>query len=164
MRPKAFAYALLPKPPAGRVARCDVVPKFLELMRWPDGVSCPRCRKGEIIKLKKANRPVEGRYRYHCRRCRRQFTVTTRTGLHRTHVPLEKWLRAIALAESRGENLKARDLARELKITHKTARAMRKKLELRKKDKFLMKLCPPLKMCKTPEAIFRRLFPDAFAH
>ncbi len=99
---------------------------------------------------------------YSCRDCRRQFTVTTKTALDRTHVPLAKWLEAIALAERQGENLKTRHLVRALKVTPKTARAMRRRLQRSQKDEFLVKLSAALKMYKRPEAIYRRLFPDVY--
>ncbi len=164
MSPRTFVYALLPKPPAGKFERADVVPKFLELMRWPYGVSCPypRCHSPEITKLRNPTRQPEGRYLYYCRKCRRQFTVTTRTVLDRTHVPLAKWLETIALAERLGESLKTRDLVRELQVTPKTARAMRRKLQRSQKDEFLVKLSAALKMYKRPEEIYGRLFPDVY--
>ncbi len=161
---KKFQYELLPPTPDGKYDRQECAPKYLEIIRWPYGVRCPRCKTGEVKTLKKPRRKPEGRYLYNCRKCRRQFTVTTKTALERTHVPLKKWLDAIALAERKGDQLKASDLTKSLKVTPKTARKMLRKLRRRDRDKFLQNLCAPLKMYKSSDEIFRRIFPDAYAN
>ena len=66
--------------------------KFFEKQIWPDGRLCPHCRWGHSYQLK-GNSSRAGLYE--CARCKRQFTVTTRTPMHNTKLPLWKWLLAI---------------------------------------------------------------------
>ena len=53
----------------------------LQKVRWPDGVTCPGCGAANIAQIK-------ARKNYQCRDCRRQFSVTTDTICHRTHLDL----------------------------------------------------------------------------
>lgn len=63
---------------------------YLEFRLWPDGVTCPTCRKGERITTRK------GGY-YRCNACNLDFTVRTGTIFERSHIPLHKWLAALYL-------------------------------------------------------------------
>ena len=66
--------------------------KFFEKFIWPDGRLCPHCNCSYSYRLTGAScRPGL----YECAQCKRQFTVTTRTPLHSTKLPLWKWLLAI---------------------------------------------------------------------
>ena len=47
--------------------------QYLESRLWPDGVTCPTCKKGERITVRK------GGY-YRCNACQLDFTVRTGTG------------------------------------------------------------------------------------
>lgn len=58
--------------------------------RWPDGVRCPRCGSDGTA----PRPPARGRIRWRCRRCRYEFTVTSRTCLNGTKIPLEVWVDA----------------------------------------------------------------------
>src|SRR5919112_5279156 len=70
--------------------------RLLEALVWPSGRLCPACGCRRSIAL--AGRDVGRRARpglYQCSNsaCRLQFTVTTRTPLHGTKLPLRTWLR-----------------------------------------------------------------------
>lgn len=65
---------------------------FFEKLIWPEGRFCPHCRCSRSYKLKGA-RSRAGLYE--CARCKRQFTVTTKTPMHSTKLPLWKWLLAM---------------------------------------------------------------------
>ena len=74
--------------------------RLLEAMIWPRGRLCPRCGCKDSTAL--AGRDVGGAVRpglYQCsnRECRLQFTVTTRTPLHSTKLPLGVWLTGLWL-------------------------------------------------------------------
>lgn len=100
--------------------------ELLESWRWPDGPVCPHCHNaGEkaVSKLK-----AQGTSRcgvrpgvYFCGACRRQFTVTVGTVLERSHVPLAKWLLALALLCSAKKSVSASQVHRMLGVTYKTA-------------------------------------------
>ncbi|MEW6510387.1 MAG: IS1595 family transposase, partial [Bacteroidota bacterium] len=100
--------------------------EILEAIRWPNGVTCPRCGSQAIykitVKAKSKTRP--GVYR--CRDCRKQkkadqFTATVGTIFEDSHIPLSKWLLAISLLCSSKKGMSAHQLHRMLGITYKSA-------------------------------------------
>jgi transposase-like protein len=62
--------------------------KYLEELRWPDGIDCPRCCGTVISRIEKRNQ-------FDCDSCRYQFSVTAGTIFHDTHLPLWKWFLAV---------------------------------------------------------------------
>jgi transposase-like protein len=93
--------------------------EHLESVLWPDGPVCPRCGERErVAKLEgAAYRPGL----YHCKSCRRQFSVTVGTAYERSHVPLHKWLLATHLLCASKKEMSAHQLHRMLGVTYKTA-------------------------------------------
>ena len=102
----------------------DAARAFLESVRWPDGPVCPHCGvEGDAYKLEPkpgAKRPVRPGA-YHCRTCRKQFTVTVGTVFESSRLPLNKWLYAIHLMCSSKKGISANQLARDLGCQYKTA-------------------------------------------
>lgn len=90
------------------------VRKYLELTRWPDGVICPYCGSGARITVRN-----DGYYR--CNACKIDFTVRVETILGRSHVPLQKWMRAIYLLATAHDGITSMRLANEIGITQKSA-------------------------------------------
>jgi transposase-like protein len=93
---------------------------------WPEGPVCPHCgarnRAGRI-----ASRGTRIGF-WCCLKCRRQFRVTIGTVFERSHVPLRKWLLAIALLlEVDGIDTQQLHLA--LGVTYKTALRMAREIE-----------------------------------
>src|SRR6516164_9848748 len=78
----------------------------LETMRWPDGPRCPRCALATEVFGGEKHSHREGLY--HCKACRRQFSVTVGTVLERLRVPLSTWVLA-AYAFSRETREAVRD-------------------------------------------------------
>src|SRR6266567_4237297 len=120
MRADRFDHRLLSTALRGTFGRQDQIPKFLEIMRWPNKITCPHCRSQTVMRFSRTQRKLESGYVYYCRRCRRHFTVTTCTALHHTHVPQEKLLQAIALIRGSSRKPTAATLARNLGVTHRT--------------------------------------------
>ncbi len=87
---------------------------YLEQLRWPVGVECPRCGSGDILWL-------ERRRRHSCRDCRYQFRVTARTVFHDSHLSLQKWFLAIALMLSEEGGISASRLHELLGGSYKSA-------------------------------------------
>ena len=143
---------LLITPLRGNFTREDQIPKFLEIMGWPTKITCPHCRSLRVMRFLRTHRKLESGYVYYCRRCRRQFTVTTGTSLHHTHVPLEKWLRAIALIRGSSRELTAATLARNLGVTYKTGLLMFRRLRRGMKGPFVRNLFIALWIQHYPEA------------
>lgn len=87
---------------------------YLEALRWHEKVTCLRCASDKISHIAKRNQ-------YECDSCSYQFSVTTGTVLHDTHLPLWKWFLAVYLMIEAKKGVSANQLKRTLKIHYKTA-------------------------------------------
>jgi transposase-like protein len=87
---------------------------YLEELRWPDGIECPRCKAKTISRIAERNQ-------YECSKCRYQFSVTAGTIMHDSHLPLWKWFLAIYLMVESKKGISAKQLQRMLKVSYKTA-------------------------------------------
>jgi transposase-like protein len=91
--------------------------KFLEGILWPDGAVCPHCGViGHAYETKRA-----GVYRCAEKECRKDFTVTMKTVMERSHIALHKWLLAFHLVTSSKKGVSAHQLHRTLGITYRSA-------------------------------------------
>jgi transposase-like protein len=91
--------------------------KLLEGILWPDGPICPYC--GVIAHSYETKRA--GVYRCAERECRKDFTVTMKTVMERSHIALHKWLLAFHLVASSKKGISAHQLHRTLGITYRSA-------------------------------------------
>jgi transposase-like protein len=108
---------------------------FLEQARWSEGVRCVKCDSDRISKFntkettrKRRNRAgeeivatVPSRRLYDCMECGFQFSTTTGTLFHDTHLPLTKWFQAIAIMCNAKKGKSALELQRDLQIAYRTA-------------------------------------------
>jgi len=96
---------------------------YLEKTRWPSGLACLKCGSIKVSRLKKKSERTKTRRIYQCleRPCRHQFTATTSTIFHDTHLPLRKWFLAIALICDAKKGISANQLKRHLKVQYRTA-------------------------------------------
>ena len=83
-------------------------------LRWPKGVSCPRCGSGIVAK-------ITTREQFHCNSCDYHFSVTTGTIFHDSHLPLSKWFLAIYLMTESKKGISALQIKRTLDIAYQTA-------------------------------------------
>jgi transposase len=88
--------------------------EYLEALRWPDGIDCPRCHKRSISRIEKRNQ-------YECNSCRYQFSVTAGTLFHDSHLPLWKWFLGIYLIGESKKGISHKQLERTLGVSYKTA-------------------------------------------
>jgi len=88
--------------------------RYLEKVRWPKGVVCPACGHKGISRVVK-------RHVFDCNDCRRQFSVTSGTIFHDSHLPLRTWFLAIHRLSESKKGVSANQLKRELGVTYKTA-------------------------------------------
>ena len=107
--------------------------RLLEAMIWPRGRLCPRCGCKDSTAL--AGRDVGGAVRpglYQCsnRECRLQFTVTTRTPLHSTKLPLGVWLTGLWLILQSDKGISSVRLAEAIGVSQPTAWRMGHALRL----------------------------------
>lgn len=98
--------------------------RLLEAMVWAKGRNCPACGYKRSTAL--AGRDVGGRARpglYQCSngQCRLQFTVTTRTPLHSTKLPLRVWLTGLWLILQADKGISSVRLAEALGVSQPTA-------------------------------------------
>ena len=86
---------------------------LLEALRWPEGVSCPRCEKGKVWETARAQ--------YHCASCDYRFSVLSGTIFHDTKLPLQKWFLAVAIMVEAKKGISANQMKRVLGVSYKTA-------------------------------------------
>ncbi|MGE0404986.1 MAG: IS1595 family transposase [Candidatus Korobacteraceae bacterium] len=92
-----------------------------ERIRWPKGLRCIRCDSERVMKFDAKGKTDKVRHLYECIDCRYQYSVTTGTIFHDSHLPLTKWFLAIYLICSGKKGVSAKQLQRELDTTYKTA-------------------------------------------
>src|SRR3954468_1697912 len=92
----------------------DECRKILEELRWPQGVKCPRCQSDKISRIRK-------RFQYDCDSCRYQFSVTSGTIFHDSHLPLPKWFAAVFLMCESKKGMSALQIKRTLHTGYNTA-------------------------------------------
>lgn len=93
---------------------------FFEAIRFPGGMSCPACGADE----RRRDHFTRHRSRaglHACGTCRRPFSITSGTAMHRTRLPLGQWLRALWLLSSSSQGISARKLGEMLGLTCKVA-------------------------------------------
>jgi transposase-like protein len=91
--------------------------KFLEGVLWPDGPICPHCGViGHAYATKRA-----GVYRCAEKECRKDFSVTMKTVMERSHIALHKWVQAFALMTASKKGISAHQLHRMLDIHYQSA-------------------------------------------
>lgn len=93
--------------------------EHLEGIRWADGVYCPHC--GGFDGIKKLGGAAAEKGLWHCKPCRKKFTVTVGTVFERSHIPLSKWLAAFHLMCASKKGISAHQGHRMLGVTYKTA-------------------------------------------
>jgi transposase-like protein len=98
----------------------DKARQYLEAQRWPNGPFCPFCGQVDTVKALPAKGSM-GKGWYHCKDCRKKFTVRVGTLYERSHVKLHKWLMATHLLCSSKKGMSAHQLHRMLGVTYKTA-------------------------------------------
>jgi len=92
----------------------DKCREILTRLRWPEGVTCLRCKDRRVAWLKARNQ-------FECAACGYQFSVTTGTVFNDTHLPLLKWFMAVLLLCEAKKGMSACQIQRTLGISYKTA-------------------------------------------
>jgi transposase-like protein len=92
----------------------DASRAFLESLRWPDGIECPRCQGKTISRIVK-------RDQFDCDSCRYQFSVTAGTIFHDSKLPLWKWFLAAYIMSESKKGVSANQMKRMLSVSYKTA-------------------------------------------
>lgn len=85
--------------------------------RWPDGVTCAFCGSAENVVERKNRKPQP----YHCKGCRKDFSVKTNTLMHGSKLSLTTWAIAYFLLTTNLKGVSSMKLHRDLGVTQKTA-------------------------------------------
>jgi len=86
----------------------------LRAMRWQDGEFCPHCQGNRIYHF-------SDRKTFKCGDCRQRFSIKVGTIFEDTKLPLRKWFMAIWMITNHPKGIASTTLAKDLKITQKTA-------------------------------------------
>lgn len=84
-------------------------------VRWPDGVVCPHCGSCEVYNL------ADGTHKCKQKECALKFSVRYDTIFEDSKLPLQKWFMAIYLVTSHKKGISSCQLARDIKVTQKSA-------------------------------------------
>jgi len=106
---------------------------ILESIRWPGSPVCPHCGNTSATRIKAKSEKVRDGL-IQCNACRGQFTVTTKTVMHGSHITLSQWVQAFHSMCSHKKGVSALQLQRNLclhtykaawYLTHRVRLAMR---------------------------------------
>jgi transposase-like protein len=107
--------------------------KYLEKVRWPDGVACPRCGVSTVSRIDSVKK-------FECSQCRYQFSAKAGTVFHKTYIPLTKWFIALYLiCSTKGTTVS--QIGKDLGLPYKTAWHMSAKIKKTMKNRDFSKLC-----------------------
>lgn len=107
---------MFPFPPDPGAARA-----YLESIRWPNGPVCPHCLHAKVYPIQASGNSAVRPGLYKCSACQRQFTVTIKTVLDGTRLPLETWIQAVGLLCRSRHGLTVSQLREELNVSYQTA-------------------------------------------
>ena len=86
----------------------------LRAIRWKNGAFCPYCGSTRVYEF-------ADKRTHKCGDCRQRFSIKVGTIFEDTKLPLRKWYMAIWLITSHKKGIASTTLARDLKITQKSA-------------------------------------------
>jgi len=118
----------------------DEARKILEDIRWPDGPECPHCESKNVVRINaKSPKVRDGLLR--CKDCRKQFTVTVKTIMHRSHITLRQWIQAFHSMCSHKKGISALQLQRNLGLrSYRSAWHLAHRIRLAMKEEPLASL------------------------
>jgi len=109
----------------------DVCVDFMAAMRWPNGITCPHCEGKRVSYL--SSRRI---WKCMAKECHKQFSAKTGTVFEDSPIALDKWMVAVWLVVNCKNGVSSYEIARDLKVTQKSAWFMlhRIRLALRTQD------------------------------
>ena len=97
--------------------------EFFTQIRFKNGAFCPHCESA-----RKIHHFSDGK-RHKCADCRQQFTIRIGTMFEDSRISLKKWFIAFYLMGSHKKGISSYQLARDIKITQKTAWFMLQRIQ-----------------------------------
>lgn len=107
----------------------DIATDYVANLRWPDGVTCPRCES-------KAISHISTRRMWKCKTCKKQFSVKVGTIFEDSPIGLDKWLAAVWMIANAKNGISSYEIHRGIGVTQKTAWFMLHRIRL------AMRACP----------------------
>jgi len=117
--------------------------EYLAELRWPNEITCLKCgviapkdsfrkfRTHQTTRKRFSKRKqnvveviVPARSLYECKGCSYQFSVTTGTVFHDSHLPLEKWFEAVAMILEAKKGMSALQVCRHLGVPEKNYKSI----------------------------------------
>ncbi len=107
----------------------DICVNFVASMRWPDGPVCPHCGSKRVSYL-------TSRRIFKCMNgeCLKQYSVKAGSVFEDSAVPLDKWLVATWVVVNCKNGISSYEIARNLKLTQKTAWFLLHRIRLALRD------------------------------
>jgi transposase-like protein len=88
--------------------------RYFAAIRWKTGEFCPYCGHDKIY-------PFKDGKTWKCAQCRDRFSIRVGTIFEDSKIPIRKWLAAIWFITSHKKGIASTTLAKDLKVTQKTA-------------------------------------------
>jgi transposase-like protein len=111
----------------------DEARQELEAVRWPNGPVCPHCGGTDRIYPIRGDAARPGLFE--CGSCSDQFTVTVGTVMHKSKIPLSKWVMAFHMICAHKKGISALQLQRDLGLgSYRTAWHMAHRIRMAMKE------------------------------
>jgi transposase-like protein len=105
---------------------------YLAIRRWPNGmVACPTCGS-----LKVKYRPNRRTWTCSTHHAKREFSIKVGTVMEDSPIPLDKWMTATWLVTNCKNGVSSYEIARDVKVTQKSAWFMLHRIRLAMQDDF----------------------------
>lgn len=95
-------------------ANPDNALQFMIEIRWPNGITCPRCGSD-------AHTFISTRRTWQCKSCKKMFTVKLGTVVEDSPIGLDKWLSAMWMISNAKNGVSSYEIHRGIGITQKSA-------------------------------------------
>lgn len=95
--------------------------EFIEKLRWPEGVGCPRCGDMDVVQVKGKDGNRHPRFLWRCHGCKQQFTVRIGTIFEDSRIPLRHWAFAFWAACACKKGVSAMQIQRQTGLSYKSA-------------------------------------------
>ncbi len=111
---------------------------FVGSMRWPQGVTCPHCEGQRVSYL--SSRRI---WKCMAKECHKQFSVKTFSVFEDSPIPLDKWMVAVWLVVNCKNGISSYEIARDVKVTQKSAWFMLHRIRLAMQTQNFVKMGGP---------------------
>jgi transposase-like protein len=105
---------------------------YIAVRRWPNGIICPVCDSTKVS----AFNPTRRTWKCGSHHPKREFSVKVGTIYEDSPIPLDKWLTATWMLTNCKNGVSSYEIARDVKVTQKSAWFMLQRIRLAMQDEF----------------------------